>query len=53
MKEEINAPNASVIATGGLARMISYTAKSITDIDSTLTLKGLYEIFKTGDLKNV
>ena len=52
MKEELNAPNATVIATGGLARMISQESKSITDIDSNLTLKGLFEIFSQGDYKN-
>ena len=52
MKGELNAPNAAVIATGGLARMISQESKSITDIDSYLTLKGLFEIFSQGDYKN-
>ena len=43
----------TVIATGGLARMISQDSKTITNIDSLLTLKGLREIFVQGDYKNV
>ena len=53
MKEELNEPDALVIATGGLARMISQDSKTITNIDSLLTLKGLREIFVQGDYKNV
>ena len=53
MKEELGEPDALVIATGGLARMISQDSKTITNIDSLLTLKGLREIFMQGDYKNV
>ena len=53
MKDELNAPDAEVIATGGLARMIAEESKTITHIDSSLTLRGLLEIFKQGDYKNV
>lgn len=46
MKKEMNCPNAKVIATGGLASMISLEAKSIDTIDPMLTLDGLLEIYK-------
>ncbi len=46
MKAEMNCPQAKVIATGGLAAMISREAKSIDVIDGMLTLDGLYEIYK-------
>ncbi len=46
MKKEMNCPNAKVIATGGLAAMISREAKSIEVIDGMLTLDGLYEIYE-------
>lgn len=53
MKEELGAPDANVIATGGLARMICQDSKTITAVDSLLTLKGLREIFICGEYKNV
>lgn len=53
MKDELNSPDCEVIATGGLARMIAEESKTIAHIDSSLTLKGLLEIFKQGDYKNV
>ncbi len=46
MKEEMGCPNARVIATGGLAAMISREAKSIDEIDGMLTLDGLQEIYE-------
>ena len=46
MKEEMGCPDASVIATGGLASMISREAVSIDEIDGMLTLDGLQEIYE-------
>lgn len=46
MKAEMNCPSAKVIATGGLAAMISREAKSIDVIDGMLTLDGLLEIYE-------
>jgi len=46
MKKELNAPNAQVIATGGLATLIASETDSIDVIDKFLTLDGLYEIYK-------
>ncbi len=46
MKEEMGCPGAKVIATGGLAAMISREAKSIDEIDGMLTLDGLQEIYE-------
>lgn len=46
MKNEMNCPGAKVIATGGLAAMISREAKSIEIIDGMLTLDGLLEIYE-------
>ncbi len=46
MKEEMGCPDAKVIATGGLAAMISREAKSIDVIDGMLTLDGLLEIYE-------
>lgn len=38
--------NYRVLATGGLSKLIKYSAKSIHLIDNQLTLKGLYYIWK-------
>lgn len=46
MKEEMGCPDAKVIATGGLAAMISREASSIDTIDGMLTLDGLMEIYE-------
>ncbi|MCH5187609.1 MAG: type III pantothenate kinase [Oscillospiraceae bacterium] len=46
MKHEMGCPEAKVIATGGLATMISREAKSIDVIDGMLTLDGLLEIYE-------
>lgn len=40
-KEELNAPDAKVVATGGLAKLISGESKSIEIINRDLTLTGL------------
>lgn len=45
MREEMGAPDARVIATGGLARMISELTQSIDVIDGMLTLDGLAIIY--------
>lgn len=45
MKEEMNAPGAKVIATGGLSRMISEESSAIDVIEPTLTLDGLRIIY--------
>lgn len=45
MKEEAKG-NPFVIATGGLAELISKTAKTIDRVDPYLTLKGLYYIYE-------
>ena len=45
IKEELGTDDVTVIATGGLARMISEDSKSIDYIDSKLTLKGLKAIY--------
>ena len=44
IKEELG-EDATVIATGGLARMIAKEAKTIDTIDSELTLEGLKIIY--------
>ena len=44
MKKELG-DNVTVIATGGLARMIANEAKTIDTIDSGLTLEGLKIIY--------
>ena len=41
MKKEMNEENIKVIATGGLARLISSESKTISEINSLLTLEGL------------
>jgi type III pantothenate kinase len=46
MKDELNAPHAKVIATGGLASMISEETDCIDEIDRMLTLEGLLYIYK-------
>ena len=45
MKESFNGEKVTVIATGGLARMIASEAKTIDVIDSSLTLEGLKIIY--------
>lgn len=46
MKKELKAPNAKVIATGGLATMIAEETDIIDNIDRLLTLEGLLYIYK-------
>lgn len=46
MKEEMGSENITIVATGGLARLISTESKSIDIVDSTLTLEGLRIIYE-------
>ena len=46
MKEEMNAPNANVVATGGMARLIAAKSSVIRHIDGLLTLKGLRMVWE-------
>ena len=46
MREEIGAPNAKVIATGGLALLIADETEEICELDGLLTLKGLRIIYE-------
>jgi len=46
IKETLGRDDITVVATGGLARLISGDAKGINHIDSMLTLKGLNVIYK-------
>lgn len=45
MKEELKAPAAKVIATGGLSKLIATEAKSIEIVNGLLTLEGLRIIY--------
>jgi type III pantothenate kinase len=46
MKAELNAPNAKVIATGGMAVLVAQETKAIDVLDGLLTLKGLRLIYE-------
>ena len=46
MKKELGAPNAKVIATGGLAVLLAGESNAIDVMDGLLTLKGLALIYK-------
>ena len=46
MKEDSGCPDARVIATGGLARLLEPDAKEINVFDGLLTLKGLRLIYE-------
>ncbi|MBQ8506757.1 MAG: type III pantothenate kinase [Clostridia bacterium] len=46
IKKEIGAPQAKVIATGGLAVLVAGESKVIDVMDGLLTLKGLYLIYQ-------
>lgn len=46
MKEELNAPDAKVIATGGMAVLIASETDQINVLDGLLTLKGLRLIYE-------
>lgn len=45
MKEEAGVPDAKVIATGGVAKVIAGHAKSIDIVDTKLTLEGLHLLY--------
>ena len=44
-KDELGAPGATVVATGGLARLISSETSCLDVVDQELTLRGLHYIF--------
>lgn len=46
MKEEIGRPDAKVVATGGLSRLLAPDTKAIDIFDGLLTLKGLRLIYE-------
>lgn len=46
MRQEMNEPNAKVVATGGLARLIASESKTIGEINGLLTLEGLRIIYE-------
>lgn len=46
MKRELGAPDAKVIATGGMSRLIASGTDAIDEIDGLLTLKGLRIIYE-------
>lgn len=46
MKQELGRPDAKVIATGGMARMIAAETTVIDQVDGLLTLKGLRLIYE-------
>jgi type III pantothenate kinase len=46
LKEEIGRPDARVIATGGLSRLIANDTRAIDVVDGLLTLKGLRMIYE-------
>ena len=46
MREEIGAPGAKVIATGGMSSLIATDTGIIDEINALLTLKGLYFLYK-------
>ena len=45
-REELKAPNAKVVATGGLALLVADETDSIDVLDGILTLKGLRLIYE-------
>ena len=46
MKQEIGRPDAKVVATGGLSRLLAPDTKEIDIFDGLLTLKGLRLIYE-------
>lgn len=46
MKKELHAPNAKVIATGGLATLIAQESETIDEINENLTLEGLRIVYE-------
>ncbi len=46
MAAEMGEPDAKIIATGGLARLVASASDTILKINPTLTLEGLYYLYK-------
>lgn len=46
IKHELEAPEATVIATGGLAKVVAGSTNAFDCVDPTLTLKGVNEIYR-------
>ena len=46
MKKEMNAPNARVVATGGLSRLIASESEMIQEVNGLLTLEGLRLLYE-------
>lgn len=46
MKAELDAPEATVIATGGLAGIVAAATDAFDTVDGMLTLKGIHEIWR-------
>ena len=46
MRREMDCPDAKVIATGGMARLVAARSGVIDHIDGLLTLKGLRLIYE-------
>ncbi len=51
MKQELGRPDALVVATGGMAVLISEESKAIDKLDGLLTLKGLRMIYERNHLE--
>lgn len=47
IKQELDCPQALVVATGGLSHTVAEATDLFDEIDPTLTLRGIYEIWKT------
>ena len=45
IREELGAPDATVVGTGGFVREISHVTKVFDTIDPDLTLRGIYSIW--------
>ena len=46
MLKEMGEPRAKIIATGGLARLVAEASEMIREINPTLTLEGLYYLYR-------
>ena len=46
MRKELNAPDAFVVATGGMAVLVAQETKCINKLDGLLTLKGLRLLYE-------